>query len=78
MFFLFHLACSLWPGPVLLPLRWRQGDQAVLVHGENGHPSHYVLESAIGLEPADAAAKLFRERTAVQGCRRGDQLLGAV
>ena len=49
------------PGPVLPPLRRRQGDQAVLVHGRHGHPRHHVLEPAVGLEPADAPAELLRQ-----------------
>ena len=48
------------PGPVLPPLRRRQRDQAVLVHGEHGHPGHHVLESAVGLVPVDAAAEFLR------------------
>ena len=47
--------------PVLPPLRQRQGDHAVAVHGEHGDPGHHVLEPAVGLEPADAAAELSRQ-----------------
>ena len=61
------------PGPVLPPLRRRQGDQAVLVHGQHGHPRHHVLEPAVGLEPADAPAELLRQGMAVQRRRAGDQ-----
>ena len=53
-------------GPVLAPLRRGERDQAVLVHGEHGHPGHHVLESAVGLVPADAAAELLGERMAVE------------
>ena len=61
------------PGPVLPPLRRRQGDEAVVVHGQHGHPGHHVLEPAVGLEPADAPAELLGQRMAVQRRRAGDQ-----
>ena len=62
------------PGLGAWPLRRREYDQAVFVHGQHGHPGHHVLEPAVGLEPADAAAELLREHVAVQGRRAGDQL----
>ena len=43
------------------PLGGRQGDHAVAVHGEHGDPGHHVLEAAVGLDPADAAAELSRQ-----------------
>ena len=51
---------TIGPGPVLPPLRRGERDPAVPVHGEHGHPGHHVFESAVGLEPADAATELLR------------------
>ena len=48
-------------------------NQAVPVHGEHGHPGHHVLESAVGLEPADAPAELLGEHVAIERGRAGDQ-----
>ena len=62
-----------WPRRGSRVLRRGERDQAVLVHGEHGHPGHHVLESAVGLEPADAAAELLRERMAVERRWTGDQ-----
>ena len=61
------------PGPVLPPLRRRQGDQAVLVHGQHGDPGHHVLEAAVGLEPADAPAERLRQGMARRRRLGGDQ-----
>ena len=61
-------------GPVLFPLRGWQDDEAVVVHGEHGNARHHVLEPAVGLEPADAAAELLRQAVSVGRGRPGDQL----
>ena len=37
--------------------RRRQGNETVAVHCEHGDTHHHVLEVAVGLEPADAAAE---------------------
>ena len=60
-------------GPVLFPLRGRQDDEAVPVHGEHGDARHHVLEPAVGLEPAGAPAELLRQAVAVERGRPGDQ-----
>ena len=60
-------------GPVLPPLRRRQGDQSVAVHGQHRDPGHHVIESAVGLIPADAPAELLRQGEAVQRGPPGDE-----
>ena len=57
-------------GRVAPPLRRRQRDHAVAVHGEHGDAGHHVLEAAVGLEPSDAPAELPRQCGAV-GLRIG-------
>ena len=51
-------------GRCLPPLRRRQDDHPVAVHGEHGDAGHHVLEAAIGLAPADALAELSRQGSA--------------
>ena len=60
-------------GPVLRPLRRRQGDHPVLVHGEHDDPGHHVLEPAVGLEPADAPTELPGQGGAGRRRVGGDQ-----
>ena len=62
-----------WPARRARPLRRRQLDQPVLVHGQHGHPGHHVLEAAVGFEPADAPAELPGQRMAVGRRVGGDQ-----
>ena len=55
------------PGRGPWPLRRRQDDQAVAVHGQHGDPGHHVLEAAVGIEPADAPAELPRQAWRLDG-----------
>ena len=60
-------------GWVPSPLRRWQFDEAVTMHGEHGDPGHHVLETAVGLEPADAPAELSRQGGAGRLGIGGDQ-----
>ena len=42
-------------------------------HTSRSHSYHYVLEVAVGLEPADASAELLRQRKAVERWGLGDR-----
>ena len=43
----------------------RQGDQSVAMHFQHQHPGRQVLESAIGLDPAEVLTKRLGQGTAV-------------
>jgi hypothetical protein len=51
----------------------RQGEQAVGLHAQHGHPAGHVLQLAIGLAPVEELAHLTRELCAAGAGRGLDQ-----
>ena len=55
------------------PLGRRQGDQAVLMHGQHGDLGHHVLEPSVRLEPADTPAELLLGQRMAIGAHAGSR-----